>query len=267
MIYLNPEVRSGLGEDTFWTWFNREIPSSFEIPPQINDDDVILQYATCGSSQVRGGKKVALLWELYPEMKRFECGSSDGHIYRMTNCANDSDLRVVTSPLMAEYFFNVVVMPIGVDTDLFCVRDKQALREKYGIPQDKNVGFWSGTPHVMKGFDRLQNYASLHPEIYWICVWKQDGGNLDGHRNFTLVSQQQLSELMNCADFALFTGRLRPYFMVEWEAMACNIPVVDVSAREREFYPSQTPRDDVMRLGWSRHQAKQTWINLCQSLI
>lgn len=34
MIYLNCEVKSGLGEDTFWTWLNRVISfQHLEEPP------------------------------------------------------------------------------------------------------------------------------------------------------------------------------------------------------------------------------------------
>ena len=32
-IYLNPEVASGLGEDTFWMWFKREFPNSEFLSP------------------------------------------------------------------------------------------------------------------------------------------------------------------------------------------------------------------------------------------
>jgi hypothetical protein len=47
--------------------------------------------------------------------------------------------------------------------------------------------------------------------------------------------------------------------MVEWEAMACDLPVVDISGLERDFIPSAHPRADVMRLGWSRHDALPKW--------
>lgn len=30
MIYLNTEIFSGLGEDTFWTWFKREFSKETE---------------------------------------------------------------------------------------------------------------------------------------------------------------------------------------------------------------------------------------------
>lgn len=255
MIYLAPEVRSGLGEDTFWTWFAREFPNaSFDIPATAKPEDCILQYATLGPSKVIGGKKVALLWELYCEMAKQGFGGDDAKIERMKACAAASDFRVITSPLMAEFFEGeLTVLPIGVDTDLFRPMDKAAMRAKHGITGSP-VGFWCGTDHPMKGRDRLDEYAAQHPSIRWITVSKDDR-----------LPQSKLAELMNCADFALFTGRLRPYFMIEWEAMACDVPVVDVSGLERDFIPSAHPREDVMRLGWSRHQAKEQWWALCVS--
>lgn len=253
MIYLAPEVRSGLGEDTFWTWFAREFPNaSFDIPATAKPEDCILQYATLGPSPVIGGKKVALLWELYPEMKARGFGGDDAKITRMKECAAASDVRAITSPLMYEFFDgDLTVLPIGVDTDLFRPMDKAEMRSKHGVP-DGRVGFWCGTDHPMKGRDRLNSYGPQHPEVRWITVSKNE-----------CLPQTQLAELMNCADFALFTGRLRPYFMIEWEAMACDVPVVDVSGCERDFIPGAHPREDVMRLGWSRHQAKEQWRALC----
>jgi hypothetical protein len=65
---------------------------------------------------------------------------------------------------------------------------------------------------------------------------------------------------MACSDFLLACGRLRPWFMVEWEAMACNLPVIDVSDLEREFPVSRNPRSDVLLHGWDRVTAKKTWL-------
>ncbi len=152
---------------------------------------------------------------------------------------------------MLDYFPGAQLMPIGVDTDIFRPMDRKAMRAKYGLA-DKRTGFWCGTRHPMKGHDRLQEYSVQHPEIQWVSVMKE--------QNF---SQPVLAELMNCCDFALFTGRLRPYFMVEWEAMACGLEVVDISGLERDFRPGANPRDDVMAQGWSRTQAKKSWSDLC----
>src|SRR5690348_830337 len=108
MIYLQPEVRSGLGEDTFWTWFAREFPeSSFDLPPGgiLNPDDVVLQYSTLGPPRTQGGITVALCWELYPEMRR-ALGSAewDGVIERTRECARACTHRVVASAACREFY-------------------------------------------------------------------------------------------------------------------------------------------------------------------
>jgi hypothetical protein len=236
MIYLAPEVRSGLGEDTFWTWFEREIPSSFEAE-RAGPDDWLLQYATLGPRP--GARTVALLWELYAEMDRAGVGTETAKIGRMRECFEHSHYRVVSSPSMRSFYPDATLLPIGVDTDLFAPRP---------VAHEGRVGFWCGTDHPMKGMDRLHAYRAAHPEIRWNIVEKS-----------AAMPQTKLAELMNASDFILLTGRLRPYFMVEWEAMACDLPVVDISGVDRDFIPSAHPREDVMRFGWSRHDAKKKW--------
>jgi glycosyltransferase involved in cell wall biosynthesis len=266
MIYLNAQVVSGLGEDTFWTWFKREYPSStFDTPTKLEDGDILLRYSTLGFLPI-SGKQVALCWELYPEMKRF-FGSSqwDGILSKVDQAARYSTYRTVATEFSVkdyDRYGSVNVIPIGVDTDLFRpLYEKDSLRDKYGIPSNRKVGIWVGTLHPMKGFAELLKYASLHPEIYWIAVWKwePEAGVLEGASNFIKVPQNTLNELINAADFFLLSGKLVPYYMAEWEAMACNVPVVPVGGAKREFDISENPRDDVFRLGWDRITVKKTW--------
>ena len=234
MIYLAPENKSSLGEDTFWTWFNREIPSTFQVD-SASPGDWVLQYATLGP---RPGKTVALLWELYAEMKKYGVGSDDFKINRMRACYEDSPYKTVSSKSQLEFYPGSTILPIGVDTDLFNSNKKE---------HDGLVGFWCGTDHPMKGKDRLLKYASEHPEIKWNIVNKSE-----------CLPQTRLAQLMNESDFILLTGRLRPYFMVEWEAMACDLDCVDVSGMERDFIPNG--RQGVFDQGWSRNQAKEEWL-------
>jgi glycosyltransferase involved in cell wall biosynthesis len=268
MIYLNPENASALGDDTFWTWFKREFPSSkFGTPKRLNADDIVLQYSTLGFPNV-AGKSLAVLWELYPEMKVVFQSSEWDHILRKVyEAAKLCTYRTVPTVGSIRYYEeigSVDILPIGVDTDLFKpAADKEKVREKYGIPLDGEVGFWGGTTHAMKGSTRLFEYAKQHPEINWVCVWKwkQEEGKLPGAHNFTQVNQKTLSELMGCCDFALFTGRLSSYFMIEWEAMSCGLPVRfnDDIVFPRDFMPSLNPRDDVFRFKWDRKSAKALW--------
>jgi glycosyltransferase involved in cell wall biosynthesis len=266
MIYLNAEVVSGLGEDTFWTWFNREFPSStFEVPKKLEDHDILLRYSTLGFLPI-AGKQIALCWELYPEMKRVFCSCQwDNVIEKVYQTARYSTYRTVASDFSIkdyENFGSVDVIPIGVDTDIFIpLAEKNSLREKYGIPKNKKVGFWIGTLHPMKGFADLLQYASLNPDIYWIVVWKweMEAGYLEGASNFVKVPQNTIAELINTADFSLFTSKLKPFYMAEWEILACNIPIIIANDTKREFSIGRNPREVVFDKGWDRVTVKSTW--------
>ena len=123
MIYLNAEVISGLGEDTFWTWFKREFfRSSYNTPKVLYDNDVVLRYSTLGHLDICG-KQIGLLWELYPEMKEvFESNEWDEKMKKIDECAKNCTYRLVTSELMVPYYKKygtVDVLPIGVDINIF----------------------------------------------------------------------------------------------------------------------------------------------------
>lgn len=266
MIYLNCEVKSALGEDTFWTWFEREFPSSsFEIPSKLNDNDIVLRYSTLGFLPVVG-KQVALCWKLYPHMANFfGVDMWDDRLQKIYETARYSTYRTVaTQESVKDYerFGSVDVIPIGVNTDMYRpMEDKRELRSKYEIPQNRKVGIWIGTCHPMKGYDELIKYAAHYPDIYWIIIWKwqMEALEMSGASNFIKIPEQQISELINCADFFLSTNKLSSYFISEWEAMACNIPFVIIETSKREFYPSDRSRNDVFERGWDRISVKRKW--------
>jgi hypothetical protein len=281
-IYLHPEVASGLGEDTFWTWARREFPgATFDRPrPFSPNQDCYLQYSTLGQPDIeqttppridfpghRG--TIALCWELYPEM-RLQLGSDqwDHIIARTEECARHCRHRVVATRFAVEHysqFGTVDVLPIGVDTDLFKPRDQAEARDTLGLQSGPKIGLWCGTSHPMKGFDYLEHYAKRHPEISWILAWKSPRERVKGHRvpvvlETTGVQQTELACMMNAASFYLVCGRLRPYFLVEWEAMATDLPIIDISGLEKDFEPGGHPREDIFRLGWDRPTAKKKWL-------
>jgi len=266
MIYLSPEVLSGLGEDTFWTWFHREFPlSSFETPRRLQDEDVVLRYSTLGFLPVVG-KQVALCWELYPAMKeRFGGALWDDKIAKVQEAARYATYRTVASSLtqaMYEEFGSVDIIPIGVDVDVFKpLTAREELRRKHGIPSDREVGVWVGTAHPMKGFALLLEYARSHPDVHWVTICKTaaESVSLHGATNFVHVDQQTLCELVNAGDFFLSTSLLRPFFMAEWEAMACDAPMRLIGEPHKEFIPSVNPRADLLRLGWDRASVKKKW--------
>lgn len=266
MIYLNAEVVSGLGEDTFWTWFHREFPKSvFEEPRRLGPEDVVLRYSTLGFLPIVG-KQVALCWELYPAMKdRFGGTLWDERLAKVHETARYATYRTVASTLTEgtyEQYGSVDVIPIGVDVDVFKpLPNRGELRRKHRLPEDAEIGVWVGTAHPMKGFGLLLEYARLHPEIHWVTICKTaaESVSLPGATNFIHLDQAALCEVINAADFFLSTSQLGPFFMAEWEAMACGASMRIIGEPSKEFTPSANPRDDVFRLGWDRPSVKRAW--------
>lgn len=265
-IYLNPVIRSGLGEDTFWTWFEREFDDAqFGVPGQLGPRDVVIHYSTKGAAQ-HPAHSICLLWELYPEMQlQLQTKKYNKYMAAIDLAARTSAALTISSELMVpfyEQYGKLDILPIAVNANLFMPMDNKAeLRAKYGIPADKKVAFWGGNTHDFKGSHILRAWAQQNPDVHIIAAWtyKQFASVLEGASNYVQVPQEQLSELMNCSDFFLRTSLLRPYYMVEWEAMSCGLPFVFANELEREFDPGDNPREAVLSRSWDRASAKKVW--------
>jgi len=277
MIYLSPMVRSGYGEETFWVWFEKNFLNvSYELPSYFNDKDIVLRYSTKGPIESAPGKSIALCWELLPEMKEvLQDNSWDGTIGLTYETASKSNSVTVASrfsvPYYEKYTKKVDILPIGIDTELFkplSTDDKYNLKLKYNVPLNKEIGFWCGTPHKMKGAQHLQSYASENPDIYWIVVWYQAVGNFtgNGQQHFT-VNQSVMSELMNCADFQLGTSILRPYYIIEYEGMSCNLPRRDIIGIEKDFRVGNNTRDAIFENKWDRATCRTLWNDYINSVV
>ncbi len=269
MIYLSPTVRSGYGEETFWVWFEKQFQNwSYNLPPDYNENDIILRYSLNGPLIAKPAKVVALCWELYPEMKIALNNSSwDGVINTTFKTAKHSD-RITVASKFAKPFYepygNVDILPIGVDTELFkpySNEEKYKLKIKYNIPLDKEIGFWCGTAHPMKGFKNVQKYANENPNIYWIILWySNDVSNFIGYgQQHRQVNQQVIVELMNCADFQLSASLLRPYYIIEYEGMSCNLKQRKIVNIEKDFESGDNPRDAIFENKWDRITCKKVW--------
>lgn len=274
-IYLSPVIRSGYGEETFWVWFERQFKNaSYNLPKTFKKGDTILRYSTKGPINAGNAKVVALCWELLPEMKLvLESSEWDATIETTYETAKSADRIVVASRFSVPYYEKygkVDILPIGIDTDLFKpVSDdmKKVLQTKYNVPENIEIGFWCGTTHKMKGFQNVQKYASENPNIYWIIVWYGERGNFVGNgQEHYLVNQEVMAELMNCADFQLSASILRPYYIIEYEGMACNLPQRKIVDVEKDFDAGDNPREVIFEQKWDRHSAKKLWKEYLNSL-
>lgn len=274
MIYLSPMVYKFPGVDTWWEWFGRNFTTSHDLPIVYNPDDVVLRYSTKGAIHAAPGKSIAMCWELLPELKRvFNTNQWDVPIQATYEAALSCTHRIITTEFCrADYepYGNVDFLPLGVDTDLFrpyTEDEKYNLKVKYGIPLAKEIGFWCGSNHPMKGYHKLVQYAKENPKIFWILVWYSERGEqLPQCKEFTSVPQTVLVELMNCADFQLGVSILHPYYIVEYEGMACNLKQRKITNLEKDFEPGDNPRDVIFERKWDRLTCVETYRNYLDNL-
>lgn len=278
MIYLSPVggIKSGYGEETFWVWFEKNFENtSFNLPNSFNKKDIVLRYSTTGPIVSDPAKNIALCWELLPEMKiTLNDNSWDNKINITYETAKASDKITVASRFSVPYyekFGKVDILPIGVDTNLYRPYnedEKYKLKIKYNVPLDKEIGFWCGTMHKMKGIQNLQKYANENPNIYWIIVWYPTTGVFNGlGQQHTLVKQEKMVELMNLADFQLSASILRPYYIIEYEGMSCNLKQRKILDIEKDFEGGDNPRNAIFEHGWDRKSAKIKWENYIKDTI
>jgi len=274
IVYLHPENPGHLGDDTFWHWFKREFPDSRWDWENAGAGDVVLQYSVLGRYE-GPANYIALCWEMYPEMQRSLptwVGNWDAKVQKCLECADGTPWRTVPSAATLKYYEHlgpVKILPLAVDTNLFNrLWNRSELKEKYGIPKDVRVGFWSGTTHYMKGYDLLEQYAAEHPDIYWILCWKQpsEAGHRDGALNTVSILQPQMNELMSCADFFLSTGRLYPLYLVEWEALSAGLEMVNAPGVSREI-PEGSSRLAVFENGFDRSTARESWVKYIEEVL
>jgi hypothetical protein len=275
MIYLSPMVYLFPGVDTWWEWFERNFnPTSHNLPETYNSDDLVFRYSTKGAINAYPGKSIAMCWELLPELKRvLNTNAWDVPIQATYEAAKSCTHRIITTEFARtdyERFGKVDFIPIGIDTDFFkpcSLEEKYNLKLKYAIPEDKSIGFWCGTTHPMKGYQYVLPYAKEHPEIYWIIVWYTDVGHFTGYgQEHVGTPQSKLVELMNCADFQLETSILRPYYMIEYEGMACNLKRRKILNIQKDFEVGDNPRDVIFEKQWDRITCKKLYENYINNL-
>jgi glycosyltransferase involved in cell wall biosynthesis len=121
----------------------------------------------------------------------------------------------------AEARGKAVVIPNGVDFDLFRPADGGEARKKLGFAPDKGYVMFAGEPGVrIKRFDLAQASIGLlkedYPEVELVAVHHQP--------------QETVVDYMNACDAMLLTSDSEGSPNVVKEAMACNMPIVAVDA-------------------------------------
>jgi len=123
----------------------------------------------------------------------------------------------VQKELITELNFNgkYVVLPCGVDLDLFRQMDKEWCRKKLNLPHDKKIVFFPASPgNKQKGFDILKEALLLlgRKDVHLLT-----GGN---------ILHQDMPYYMSASDVVIQLSLWEASPMVLKENMAVNVPLV-----------------------------------------
>jgi len=140
-----------------------------------------------------------------------------------------SDLIVTNSIYTQESYweYNSEIIPIWINNDLFNIKNKEYLREKYKIPK-WIVWIFVWSLSETKWWDEIEKIIKSNNNVkHWIIVSKYDESiNLENVSFFSRLNQEKLSELLNCADFFILWSKVETQCLAALEAALCNLPII-----------------------------------------
>ena len=150
----------------------------------------------------------------------------------------------------------VVVIPVGVDTEMFKPMDKTALRERYKFNKNDTIILYVGRFKKEKGLDLLvkafKKVKNKIPDCRLVLVGdgseKQNlfklvnGLKLRDVQFMNTVEHNEIPRIMNCADVFALCSLYEGMPTVVLEALACGVPVVstDVGDVHKVVHDNET---------------------------
>ena len=121
---------------------------------------------------------------------------------------------------------SIIVIPNGVDQNLFYPHDKTEMRDKYGFPNDQVLGAFVGAFSDRKGILRV-NAASDKTSIPMIYIGT---GNLQPKGNNIAfcggVQHHLIPEYLSAADFFVLPTKTEGCCNAIVEAICCGLPII-----------------------------------------
>jgi glycosyltransferase involved in cell wall biosynthesis len=188
---------------------------------------------------------------------------ADGYVAEHREVLNALPLILVTSNWVKEVYVrdgikgdNIVVLPVGCDTDRYAPRGRndlkvQSIRQDMGVSQNQLMILTAGGDGASKGAQEVMQALALIdaevPDWRYVCkVWPQArteqqnlidlklAADLGIGKKVTfstnVVSQNFMPYLLSACDIYAAPSRLEGFGMIQVEANACERPVIAIDA-------------------------------------
>ncbi len=118
----------------------------------------------------------------------------------------------------------------GVDMQKFKpFGEKEALRRKWGISNDKKVGLAVIKFHPAKGWHILAELVQNFKDVFWVICFTEpvnDKARSENVKVFQTLPRDKMQELYNLSDFFILPTACESFGLSALEAAACNIPII-----------------------------------------
>jgi len=150
--------------------------------------------------------------------------------------------RAKQSPILAGK--NHCTVLNGIDTGVFCPSDTSALREKYGLRDEKIIfhataAFEDDPQHIKGGYYVLRLAERLAKDNVKIFVAGNHPKDMQVPENVILLGkvmdQRLLAQFYAMADLTVLASRKETFSMVTAESLCCGTPVVGFEAGAPEM--------------------------------
>ena len=299
IFFINDSIRGVVSnEETFWSVLSENLSGAqgialntfkgdiLQFLKEEKPDIIVINSIFRDIAVLEGIKRVVLLQDNFAAMRKllpvdwkrvvkwFMNFGRDEFLIKeriQRNTLANADVIVANSKNTANsYGLNKVeIIPVGTDADLFkSLPHKDALKKKYGIPENRRIKIFVGSTHKVKGFDILKEEIKNDKESFYILVLKDKfipGLKFSNAKIFQRISQNVLVELHNCADVYVGRSRVETLWLGPIEAMFCGVPV-DVT--KAGFFADWQPKNKNPRLeAFEAGLDKETMIKKWRSLI
>lgn len=125
----------------------------------------------------------------------------------------------------------LIVLPNGVNQEVFYRRNKYDMRKKYGFVKESVIGIFVGAFIDRKGVKRVQSASDMTGTK---MIYVGSGTDEPSGRNVIfkgIVSHEKLPELLSAADFFVLPTKAEGCCNAIIEAISCGLPIISSNRR------------------------------------
>jgi len=249
IILVNDYLHGLMGERVLWDFMLEGIPNLIKVDlpvletcPEINNLHIsfeqkvnlyIEKYHSDYKAIVQNGSWFSLIPSSKPRIIIIQ-----DNLRKMRRCSSIQEYNfknaeyIVTNSNEVDKYYNeraTFQIPLGLDSKLFCPKNKHEMHIKYNIDtlKYKKIGIFVGAMNEVKGWSRILNIIDNHKDIYWIVVSKHSENiKRDNVIVYNKIDQNELCDLHNCADFFIIGSPSETQCLAAIESCLCNNPII-----------------------------------------